>query len=91
MNELLKDAVQPYIEDVSDQATMLFNAYIAKVDEAVRHHSKVPKNQPLLDPLVRLRILALINGDDVEDITNIEYNVVKTQLAKAVAAIKEGK
>lgn len=89
MNELLKQAVQPYVDDISERASNLLAEEIVKIDEAIKRHTKVPKNQPMLDPLVRIRMGLLINGEEVEDIIPVERNYVTIQLARAVAAKKE--
>ncbi len=86
MNELLKDAVQPYIDGVSEGANKLLEEMIEKIDAAVKDHTKVPKNQPMLDPLVRVRIGLLINGEEIENPINVERNVARKLLADAVEA-----
>ncbi len=88
MNEILKEAVQPYIDGVSEGASKLLEEMNEKIDAAANKHTKVPKNQPMLDPLVRVRIGLLINGEEIENPINVERNVARKLLADAVEAAK---
>ena len=86
MNDLLRGKVQPYIDDITSRATELFDTVIENTDREAVGHTKIPKDQPLSDPLIRARISKLIKGEYVVRPTSREREIAGGQLDKAIKA-----